>query len=118
MRNNLFLYCQPIAGARRGPRARYAPSVDRGARRRVPSAALKSPRPDESPLSAARVPVARRVRDGAPLRRTAGSMAVRVGFSATISRKPRQARKGAAVAVQSGAGGVLARAATPCETSA
>jgi len=39
------------------------------------------------------------------------SMVARVGSSATISRKPRQARKGAAVAVRSGAGGVLARAA-------
>ena len=40
------------------------------------------------------------------------SMVARVGSSATISRKPRQARKGAAAAVRSGAGGVLARAAT------
>jgi len=39
-------------------------------------------------------------------------MVARVGSSATISRKPRQARKGAAAAVRSGAGGVLARAAT------
>jgi len=39
-------------------------------------------------------------------------MVARAGSSATISRKPRQARKGAAAAVRSGAGGVLARAAT------
>jgi hypothetical protein len=38
-------------------------------------------------------------------------MAARVGSSATISREPRQARKGATVAVTSGAGGSLARAA-------
>jgi DNA polymerase-3 subunit gamma/tau len=40
------------------------------------------------------------------------STATRAGFSATISREPRQARKGAAAAVTSGAGGVLARVAT------
>ena len=40
------------------------------------------------------------------------SMVARVGSSATISREPRQARKGATVAVASGAGGVLARAAS------
>ena len=39
-----------------------------------------------------------------------GSMAARVGFSATISREPRQARKGATVTVISGAGEVPARA--------
>ena len=37
-------------------------------------------------------------------------MAARVGSSATISRQPRQARKGATVPVILGAGGVLARA--------
>jgi hypothetical protein len=37
-------------------------------------------------------------------------MAARVGFSATISREPRQARKGATVTVISGAGEVPARA--------
>ena len=41
---------------------------------------------------------------------TAGSMAARVGTSATINRKPRQARKGATVAAKSGAGELLARA--------
>ena len=40
------------------------------------------------------------------------SMVARVGSLATISRKPRQARKGATVAVTSGAGGVLVRAAS------
>jgi len=40
------------------------------------------------------------------------SMVARAGSSATISREPRQARKGATVAVASGAGGVLARAAS------
>jgi len=39
-------------------------------------------------------------------------MVARAGSSATISREPRQARKGATVAVASGAGGVLARAAS------
>jgi hypothetical protein len=39
-------------------------------------------------------------------------MVARVGSSATISRKSRQARKGATVAATSGAGGVLARAAS------
>ena len=39
-------------------------------------------------------------------------MAARVGFSATISREPRQARKGATVTVMSGAGEVPARAAS------
>jgi hypothetical protein len=38
------------------------------------------------------------------------SMAARVGFSATISREPRQARKGATVTVISGAGEAPARA--------
>jgi hypothetical protein len=37
-------------------------------------------------------------------------MAARVGFSATISREPRQARKGATVTVISGAGEAPARA--------
>ena len=37
------------------------------------------------------------------------SMTARVGSSATTTREPRQARKGAAVTVMSGAGGVLAR---------
>jgi hypothetical protein len=41
------------------------------------------------------------------------TMVARVGSSATISREFRQARKGATVAVTSGAGGVLARAAAP-----
>jgi hypothetical protein len=41
------------------------------------------------------------------------TMVARVGSSATISRESRQARKGATVTVTSGAGGVLARAATP-----
>lgn len=40
-----------------------------------------------------------------------GHMVARVGSSATISREFRQARKGATVAVTSGAGGVLTRAA-------
>ncbi len=40
------------------------------------------------------------------------SMVARAGSSATISREPRQARKGATVAAASGAGGVLARAAS------
>jgi hypothetical protein len=39
-------------------------------------------------------------------------MVTRVGSSATISRQPRQARKGAAVAVRLGAGGQLARVTT------
>jgi len=39
-------------------------------------------------------------------------MAARVGFSATSSREPRQARKGATVTVISGAGEVPARAAS------
>jgi len=39
-------------------------------------------------------------------------MAARVGFSATISREPRQARKGAAAAATSGAGEVPARVAS------
>jgi hypothetical protein len=39
-------------------------------------------------------------------------MAARVGFSATISREPRQARKGATVTVMSGAGEVPARVAS------
>jgi len=39
-------------------------------------------------------------------------MVARVGFSATIGRKPRQARKGATVAVISGAGEAPARAAS------
>jgi len=39
-------------------------------------------------------------------------MAARVGFSATISRESRQARKGATVTVISGAGEVPARAAS------
>jgi hypothetical protein len=39
-------------------------------------------------------------------------MAARVGFSATISRESRQARKGATVTVMSGAGEVPARAAS------
>jgi len=39
-------------------------------------------------------------------------MVARVGSSATTSRKPRQARKGATVAVRSGAGGVPARVAS------
>jgi len=39
-------------------------------------------------------------------------MAARVGFSATISREPRQARKGATVAAMSGAGEVPAWAAS------
>jgi hypothetical protein len=37
-------------------------------------------------------------------------MVARTGFSATTSRKSRQARKGAAVAAMSGAGGELVRA--------
>jgi hypothetical protein len=40
------------------------------------------------------------------------SMVARVGSSATISREPRQVRKEATVAAASGAGGVLARAAS------
>jgi hypothetical protein len=36
----------------------------------------------------------------------------RTGFSATTSREPRQARKGAAAAAMSGAGGQLVRATT------
>ena len=43
---------------------------------------------------------------------TRGLMAARVGFSATISRESRQARKGATVTVISGAGEVPARAAS------
>jgi len=39
-------------------------------------------------------------------------MVTRVGFFATISRQPRQARKGAAVAVRLGAEGRLARVTT------
>jgi hypothetical protein len=39
-------------------------------------------------------------------------MVARTGFSATTSRKSRQARKGATVAVMSGAGGELVRAAS------
>jgi hypothetical protein len=39
-------------------------------------------------------------------------MVARTGFSATTSRKSRQARKGAAVAAMSGAGGELVRAAS------
>ena len=65
-------------------------------------------------LSATPCP-ARRGRAGRAARilnRQSLSMVARVGSSATISRKPRQARKGAAVAVRSGAGGVLARAAS------
>jgi hypothetical protein len=38
------------------------------------------------------------------------SMAARAGFSATMTRQPRQARKGATVTVSSGAGAVPARA--------
>ena len=41
-------------------------------------------------------------------------MAARVGFSATISRESRQARKGATVTVISGAGEVPARAVSSC----
>jgi hypothetical protein len=40
------------------------------------------------------------------------SMVARAGSSATISREPRQVRKEATVAAASGAGGVLARAAS------
>src|SRR5262249_18866719 len=40
-------------------------------------------------------------------------MAARAGSSATISREPRQARKGATVTVTSGAGGPPARAVAP-----
>jgi 4-diphosphocytidyl-2C-methyl-D-erythritol kinase len=40
------------------------------------------------------------------------SMVARTGFSATTSRKSRQARKGAAVAAMSGAGAELVRAAS------
>jgi hypothetical protein len=39
-------------------------------------------------------------------------MVARTGFSATTSRESRQARKGATVAVMSGAGGELVRAAS------
>ena len=39
-------------------------------------------------------------------------MVARTGFSATTSRKSRQARKGAAVVAMSGAGGELVRAAS------
>ena len=45
-------------------------------------------------------------------------MVARVGSLATVSRKPRQARKGAAVAATPGAGGILARAAAPTGTCA
>jgi len=40
------------------------------------------------------------------------SVVVRVGFFATIRRKPRQARKGAAVADEAGVEEVLARTAS------
>jgi len=39
-------------------------------------------------------------------------MVVRIGYSATTSREPRQARKGAAAAMMSGAGARLMRIAT------
>ncbi len=39
-------------------------------------------------------------------------MVARVGSLATASREPRQARKGATVAARTGAGGILARAAS------
>jgi hypothetical protein len=39
-------------------------------------------------------------------------MVARIGFSATTSREPRQARKGAAAAAMSGAGARLVRAAS------
>jgi GTP cyclohydrolase III len=80
-------------------------------------AALKFPRSDNDQSIAAHRPIARAARDRAACR-LQSSMAVRVGFSATISRKPRQARKGAAVAVQSGAEEVLTRAATSSGSSA
>jgi hypothetical protein len=41
------------------------------------------------------------------------AMVARTGFSATTSRKSRQARKGAAVAAMSGAGAELVRAISP-----
>jgi len=44
--------------------------------------------------------------------RSTDSMASRIGSSATTSRQPRQARKGATVAVMSGAGVQLVRAAS------
>jgi hypothetical protein len=46
-----------------------------------------------------------------PLRQSV-SMVVRIGYSATTSREPRQARKGAAAAMMSGAGARLVRIAS------
>jgi hypothetical protein len=40
------------------------------------------------------------------------SMVIRIGYSATTSREPRQARKGAAAAMMSGAGARLVRIAS------
>ena len=48
--------------------------------------------------------------DASPAKPLQPSMVARTGFSATTSRKSRQARKGAAVAVMSGAGAELVRA--------